>query len=194
MTRLKTLTEKEMTPEQQTVCDEVSSGPRGKVPLPMFAWLRNPELARRVQDLGALLRYDITLEPRLVELAILVCARYWTTHVQWKAHKVYAIRDGLDPQVAADIAARRTPRFGDDEAGNLIYNVSNTLLNTGRVPVELYGRATAHFGERGIVELCSLLGYYCLASFTLNTFELGLPESAVPELEDPEYPSTVAVP
>ena len=32
MARIKVLTADEMTPEQQAVCDEVASGPRGKVP------------------------------------------------------------------------------------------------------------------------------------------------------------------
>jgi 4-carboxymuconolactone decarboxylase len=49
----------------------------------MTAWMRNPEFARRGQTLGELLRYQTTLEPRLSELAILVCARHWTSHYEW---------------------------------------------------------------------------------------------------------------
>lgn len=188
MARLEILTPETMTPEQKAACEAVMSGPRGKVPLPMQAWLRNPELADRIQKLGEVLRYTTTLGPRLTELAILVGARHWTAHFEWKAHKAYALRDGLDPRVIADIAARRAPFFGDDAAGLAVYEVTAALHTTGRIPEALYRRAVSQFGERGVVELVTLAGYYCLAAFTLNAFELGLPDNAVPELEDPEYP------
>ena len=70
------------TPEQAEVIAEVVQGKRGRVPGPMIGWLANPELARRAQRLGELLRYDTSLEPTLSELAILVCARHWTSHYE----------------------------------------------------------------------------------------------------------------
>jgi 4-carboxymuconolactone decarboxylase len=176
-----------LTPEQQEVCDEVTAGPRGKVPAPMFAWLRNPELARRVAKLGELLRYQTTLEPHLSEMAILICGRHWTSHLEWKAHKAHALKAGLDPQIVADIAARRAPTFSDERA-RAIYDVATSLFKTHRVPQALYDRAIAQVGERGLAELVAVLGYYCLAAFTLNTFELGMPESVSPELDDPDFP------
>jgi 4-carboxymuconolactone decarboxylase len=176
----------EMTPLQAEVCAEAIAGPRGKVPGPMIAWLRNPELARRAQKVGELLRFDTTIEPHLSEMAILICGRHWTSHLEWTAHKVKALEAGLDPQVIDDIAAKRVPKFKDHRA-SVIYDVSSTLLAMGRVPSSLYERAIEHLGERGLVELVAILGYYCLASLTLNTFELGLPDAVARELQDPEY-------
>ncbi len=37
-------------------------------------------------------------------------------------------------------------------------------------------------GERGIVEIIGLCGYYTMVSMTLNTFEFPLPEGHVSEL------------
>jgi len=179
----------ELTPEQAEACAEVTAGPRGKVPAPMYAWLRNPELARRTQKLGELLRYQTTIEPHLGEMAILICGRHWTSHLEWKAHKAHGLRAGLDPQIVADIAARRVPTFSDERA-RAIYDVATSLFKTHRVPQALYDRAVEHLGERGLAELVALLGYYCLAAFTINTFELGLPESLSQELDDPDFPAT----
>ena len=67
----------------------------------MIAWIRNAELARRAQKLGELLRFQTTLEPQLSELAILVCARRWTSHVEWTAHKREALKAGLSARVIA---------------------------------------------------------------------------------------------
>jgi 4-carboxymuconolactone decarboxylase len=186
MTRLEMPAEAAMSPEQLAVCAETVAGRRGKVPAPMIAWLRHPELARRGQKLGELLRYETTLEPQLTELAILVCGRHWTSHHEWTAHKAMGLKAGLDPDVIAAIAARSVPELSDDRQ-RAVYDVSSTLLSTGRVPDPIYARGTTVLGEQGMVELVGVLGYYCLVSLTLNTFELGLPGSIAPELQDPDF-------
>jgi 4-carboxymuconolactone decarboxylase len=86
MARLTMPAEDERTADQEAACREAISGVRGKIPAPMIAWIRNPELARRGQKLGELLRFQTTLEPLLSELAILVCGRHWTSHHEWTAH------------------------------------------------------------------------------------------------------------
>lgn len=178
--------ESAMTVEQAAVCAEVVAGRRGKVPAPMIAWLKNPELARRGQAIGELLRFETILEPHLSELAILVCGRHWTSHHEWKAHKALALKAGLDAEIIAAIAARLTPSL-PDERQYVVYKVSSTLLTTGRLSQAIYDRGTACLGELGMVELVALLGYYCMVSLTLNAFELGLPDNAAPELQDPDF-------
>lgn len=186
MARITMPSPEEMTPEQAAACDEVIKGPRGKVPVPMIAWLHNPELARRLQKLGELLRFETSLSAAETELAILVCARHWTSHVEWRAHKALALKAGLDPRIPAAIAARQTPEF-QDERTRTVFELCSALLESGRISDSLYQKATGILGERGVVELIAIAGYYCLAAFTLNTFELGLPEMVAPELDDPQF-------
>jgi len=186
MTRLEMPPDAAMSPEQLAVCAETVAGRRGKIPAPMIAWLRHPELARRGQKLGELLRYETTLEPQLTELAILICGRHWTSHHEWTAHKALGLKAGLDPDVIAAIAACSPPQLGDDRQ-RAAYDVASTLLSSGRVPDHLYARGIDVLGELGMVELVGVLGYYCLVSLTLNTFELGLPGSVAPELQDPDF-------
>ena len=73
-----------------------------------------------------------------------------------------------------------------DTREQAVYDVASALLATGRVPAVLRARATEALGERGLVELVGILGYYSLVALTLNAFEIGLPDAAAPELEDPE--------
>lgn len=186
MPRLDLPPEEAMTEAQKAAVKEAVSGIRGRVPAPMVAWLQNPELASRGQKLGELLRYQTTLEPRLSELAILVCGRHWTSHHEWTAHKREGLKAGMDPEVIAAIAARRTPSLRDARE-QAVYDVSTTLLATGRVPKPLYEAGVAALGERGMVELVGILGYYCLVALTLNAFELGIPGSIAPELNDPDF-------
>lgn len=183
MARIQPLAQDELSAEQLNACREVQSGPRGKVPTPMTAWLRNAELARRGQKLGELLRFDTGLDAPLTEIAILTCARYWTSHHEWTAHKKLALQAGVPSGVIADIAAGRQPNFGDEKQ-EMIHKLSSTVLKTGKLAQPLYDEGKAMFGERCLVELTAILGYYCLVSLTLNVFELGLPENVAPELND----------
>lgn len=184
MARLDMPAEGAITSEQRLVCEEASAGKRGKVPAPMIAWLRNPELARRGQRVGELLRYETSLPQRLTELAILICARHWTSHHEWTAHKRLALTAGLEAEIIAAIATGDAPVFADAEAA-LVYRTSRQILTTGRLDGQAYDEARTCLGERGLVELVSVLGYYCWVSLTLNVFELGLPENVAAELNDP---------
>ena len=188
MSRLEELSNEKMTAAQSEVSAEAIAGKRGRVPAPMIAWLRNPELARRAQRLGELLRYDTTLHPRLSELAILVCGRHWTSHHEWTAHKRLALEAGLSPHVIADVAARRRPKLAGDEE-RLVHDIALTMLSTGRIPRVLYDQGIHRLEENGMVELVAIVGYYCLVSLTLNAFELGIPGSVATELEDPDFRS-----
>ena len=192
MARIALRPEAERTPEEQAACEEVVAGLRGRVPAPMHAWLRNPELARRGQRLGELLRYETSLAPRLSELAILVTARHWSSHYEWMAHKRDGLKAGMDPEVVAAIAARRPPPLRDEEE-RAVFDVATSLFATRRVPEALYRRGVEVLGERGLVELVALVGYYSMVALTLNAFEIGLPENVMPELgREPGDPEPAA--
>ncbi|TDT88414.1 4-carboxymuconolactone decarboxylase [Azorhizobium sp. AG788] len=180
--RIKDLPLDEMTPEQRAVAEEAISGKRGRVPAPLRAWLHSPELGRRAQHLGAFVRYDTSLPPDLSELAILVVARRWTSHFEWYAHAREGLKAGLSQQVITAIANRETPML-DREAARVVHDFSRSVVESGRATDALYARATAALGEKGVVDLVGLLGYYTLVAFTLNVFDIGLPEGETSALE-----------
>ena len=180
----------DLTLLQAEVVAEVVSGKRGKVPAPMIAWLRNPELARRGQRLGELLRFDTTLEPALSELAIIICGRHWTSHHEWTAHKRMALEAGLDPVTIADIAARSPNPHLRNAREMAVFRVSSVLLAQSKIDDDLYRRGADALGEVGMVELVAILGYYCMVALTLNAFEIGLPDSLAPELMQDQEPVT----
>jgi 4-carboxymuconolactone decarboxylase len=140
----------------------------------MQAWIANPELARRAQQLGEVVRYRTSIPARLRELAILLTARHWTSHYEWNAHKAEALKAGLDPAVIAAIALQEEPQFhAEDE--RCVYRFATAVLTEGRVSDELYGAAVACIGETAVVELVGTLGYYGLVSMTNNVFGITEP-------------------
>ena len=49
------------------------------------------------------------------------------------------------------------------------------MLTAHRVEADTFAAAEELLGEKGLVELASTIGYYCLISMTLNLFEVPLP-------------------
>lgn len=179
--RLKDLKPNEMNEAQSRVAANATAGKRGRVPAPLRAWLHAPEMGDRAQHLGEYLRYDTSLGPYLAELAILVTARFWTSHYEWYAHKKLGLAAGLDPKIVAAIAERREPELSDEKA-RVVYAYATTLHRDRTVPAALHDQTIRLLGEAGIVELVGILGYYTLVSMTLNAFEIGLPEGEAVEL------------
>lgn len=179
--RLKLLSPGEMNADQKQTYDESIAGKRGAPPAPMMAWLNSPEMARHATRLGEVMRYNTSFPAKLSEIAILVTARHWTSHYEWWAHKRLALKGGMDLQIIEAIRDRRTPVF-DDPKGQMIYDVSKSLHEGHGVSKALYDEAVKLLGERGIVEIIGLCGYYTMVSMTLNTFEFELPAGEVSEL------------
>src|SRR6202011_5191639 len=172
--RLKLLSPGEMNADQKATYEESIAGKRGAPPAPMMAWLNSPEMARHATRLGAVLRFDTVFPAKLSEIAILVTARHWTSHYEWYAHRRLALKGGLDPKIIDDIRDRRAPQFDDPQA-KVIYDVAKSLHEGHGVAQPLYDEAIRLLGERGLVEIIGLCGYYTLVSMTLNTFEFDLP-------------------
>jgi 4-carboxymuconolactone decarboxylase len=179
--RLRDLSPGEMSDDQKGIYTESVAGKRGTVVPPLRAWIHAPDMARHASRLGAYLRYDTSLGPQLSELAILVTARYWSAQYEWYSHKKMALAAGLDPGIIDAINHRHVPDF-DHPKAQLVYEFSESLHENHNVPPLLYDRAIQLLGEKGVVELVGLLGYYSLVSMTLNTFDVGLPEGEASDL------------
>ena len=166
---------------QRAIHEAIASGPRGGVRGPLAVWLHRPELADRAQALGAYCRYDTLLEPALSELAILVTARVWSSEYEWAAHKPFALKAGLSPEIIEAIRDRREPEFTDDRQAS-VYAVATELNATRFLSPATYDRAIATLGEEVLVDLVGILGYYTLISMTINVFEVPAPEGTTPEM------------
>ena len=174
-----------LTPEQQALTEAIKSGPRAKLassgaskpgPLggPFNVWLRSPGIGNLVQQLGEEIRFRSSLAGKLNELAILVTARNWTSQYEWVAHHKLALEGGLDPKIAEAIAQGQRPAAMDADE-TLVYEFSSELQQTQGVSDAMHARAVARFGERGVVDLISVNGFYVLVSMCLNVDRTPVP-------------------
>jgi 4-carboxymuconolactone decarboxylase len=173
----------QLTQQQKAWADSIAAPPRnGKYTNPPYrAYIRNPDLAPRLTNLTDYLRWKTSLPARLSEFAILITAREWTAQYEWFAHYPLAMKAGLDPQIANDIAhGLRPEKMKDDEAA--LYDLAMALYRDKKVSDGVYKAALDQFGERGIMDIIGIMGYYDITSMTLITMQAGAPNDSVPAL------------
>lgn len=170
-----------MTEAQKKAVSEIIAGPRGHLVGPFIPLLRSPEFMGRLQRTGEYLRFNSALEPRQVELAVLITARHWSQNFEWHHHRTLAEKAGLKTAICDALAEGRRPSaMADDEA--VIYDFLDELIRTRTVSDTTWERANALFGERGIVDLIGVHGYYSLLAMILNASHAPLPDGAKPGL------------
>lgn len=188
MPRIELFPKESMDAEQRRVLDKIVSGPRGRIQGPLRAVLHNAELADRWQAFGALLRYQTTLTPRQSELAILVTGRACHSPFEWYAHRLEAEKVGIETPILEAILAQRFPEgLADDDAA--VVRVATELNRMRSITDATYADALARFGERKLVELTALVGYYTMVAMTLNAHEIPLPEGVTPAFALPQRES-----
>lgn len=181
--RFKPLTWDDMTPQQKTMVEHLVNGDRrGGVGGPFNVLLRSPEMGDLVQQFGAQMRFHSSLPPKLNEMAIIMVGRYWTAQYEWNAHRRAAAQAGLsEPIIQAIAAGKRPPAMDADESA--IYEFGTQLLNTKQVSDAAFRNVKDRFGERGVVDLVGVMGYYQLVSMLLNVDRYPLPPGVEPELK-----------
>jgi len=129
--------------------------------------LRSPEVMLRATAMGDYLRFRNVLPRRVSEMVILMTAREWTQQFEWSYHYKYAMEAGLRKEIAGAIADGRRPEaMAEDEVA--AYDFSIELHQRRSVSDTTYARALALFGERGIIDLVGLSGYYSFIAMMLN--------------------------
>ncbi len=187
--RLRKLALEDLSDAQRELFDRLSEGRTvegGHIGGPFDAWLKNPEMGRRIVGLGNMFRFRTAVDRRQIELAILMVGAEWRAQYEWFAHAPMAREAGLPDSVIDAIHRGERPAF-DDARDEAAYDLVAELIATRRVSDKTYETARSLFDERGVAEIVNVAGYYVMVSMTLNTFDVPLPEGAArpfPEEED----------
>ena len=180
--RFKPLQYAEMTAAQKKMFENLLSGERRGAGGPFNVLLRSPEMGDLAQQFGASMRFHSSMPPRLNEMAIIITARHWTSQYEWYVHARAAQQAGLSQAIIDAIAAGRRPSaMQADEAA--VYEFCTELLTTKQVSDRTFQAVKERFGERGIVDLIGVSGYYGLVSMLLNVDRYPLPDGVQAQLK-----------
>jgi 4-carboxymuconolactone decarboxylase len=158
----------QLTPEQQQMAVHLKTPPRNSALNggPFNAYARSPGLGLLLLQVSDYVRFNSSLTPRLSEFAIMIGARHWSVPYEWRAHYALAIKGGLDRQILVDLGAGKRPQnMKDDETA--LYDFCTEMYRDKNVSDAAFKAALMAFGERGVMDLIGIIGYYDIASMAL---------------------------
>jgi 4-carboxymuconolactone decarboxylase len=172
--RMPAMPQEKMNDAQKKAAAELAAGPRGSMKGPFWPMVRSPEFMQVAQKVGEYIRWKCPLDKRINEMAALIGARAWTQQYEWWAHYPQAIAAGLKREIADAIAEGRRPTgmAADEE---ILYDFVTELLANKSVSDPTYARATAQFGESGVIDLLGILGYYTMLAMIMNVSRTSIP-------------------
>jgi 4-carboxymuconolactone decarboxylase len=172
-----------LSEDQKVFWRHIVDGPRRKslsrslksLPGPFNPWLQIPALGQRAADVGESLRFNSILPGDLREIAILTAGVHWKAEYEFWAHARLAKAEGVDEAVLQALRDGLDPPFATENQ-RLVHSAATEILETGRISPGARCRVASALGWPATVELVTLLGYYSLVSFTLNAFDVDLPD------------------
>ena len=183
MARIEPVPLNQMTPEQRRLHDEIAARRTGgKVSGPFAVLLHAPEICGPLSRFIDQLMSDTRVPHELKEIAILSIARKYTAQYEWFTHERRARRFGLDHGIIEAIRHREPPPFRDADQ-ELVYDMANEIVDHRRLGDDHYARAVAALGAPAVVELGVLIGFYISVAVLLNSYQVGIPDGAVPLAE-----------
>jgi len=156
-----------MNDAQRAAAQALIEGPRKGVYGPFLPLLRSPELLDRVAKVGEYLRFGSVLVPRVRELVTCATARHAGNQFEWLMHAPLAVKAGVSAAAIEGlrVGARPRPLAADEECA---LDFTLELLHSHGSSDPTYAAALAQFGEQGVVELTTLVGYFMMVNWVMN--------------------------
>jgi 4-carboxymuconolactone decarboxylase len=135
---------------------------------PFARLMHSPELMTVARSMGDYLRFKSAIGTTLSELVILVTAREWGQDYEWDVHAPIALKQGIKKEIVDAIRDGRRPTgMSDDE--EMCYDFSIELHRNKRVSDVTYERVFKRFGNKGVVDIVGINGYYTFLAMAMNT-------------------------
>lgn len=188
--RLAGLTKEQLDPAQLDLYEQIVSGPRasgarhfalvdssGGLTGPFGVMLHEPALGQPLQDLGAAIRYRTDLSDRVREIAILSVAAATSSEFELYAHQRVARAIGMsDEELAALAGGLFTSENHFEETA---YRLCQSL-NYGDASLkdDEFDAFRDVLGEKTMIDLVVLVGYYTTLASLLRVFDVGVVEES----------------
>lgn len=170
MSRMPSLARDELSLKDQKIYDDIAAK-RGSVYGPFPVLLNSPQVAGRTAKLGEYLRYETSLEPKVLQLVTLTVAREWDCQCQWTDHEPQALEAGVPESTINALKERRAPEGLAADEAELVSFVQE-LIQYHRVSETTFAHIKDRLGSLGLTDLTATIGYYSLLACVLNGFEI----------------------
>ena len=170
MARLPSITSKEQVAAKDLATFDSIVASRGAVQGPFTMFLHSPEVAGRVADLGAYVRFEDSLDMKVRVLAAMTVAREFEAMYVWGAQTGGARKLGVPEEAITAIRDNHSRGVRPEDAQ--IIDFTRQLLRRHRIDDATFKAMQSRFGNDELVQLTTAIGYYTLLSMTVNACEL----------------------
>jgi 4-carboxymuconolactone decarboxylase len=126
---------------------------RGLVPGPHKIWLANPTLSRTIVPTGAYYQTESSLTKAEIEIVTNIINGHWGAAYGNYEHEKIGIEF-------------------DDGRQQVVYELAAALAAARVVPLGLFRRAQDLIGDKGIVDVTALMGWFTTVSLTLMAYDV----------------------
>ena len=176
MARVPLITAKDQVPEKHHAIVDGIVGSRGSLHGPFSVFLHSPEISERVAHLGALVRFEGSLDFRVRVLAAMTVAREFEAMYVWGAQAGSARRRNVPETTITAIKENRSDGIPAEDLQ--IVDFTRQLLRKHRVEDRLATAILARFGNDRFIQLTGAIGYYAMLCMTVNACEMETGEGA----------------
>ena len=170
MARLTPITAKDQVPTKDHAIVDAIVGSRGALHGPFSMFLHSPEMAGRVAHLGALVRFEGSLDMRVRVLAAMTVARELDAVYVWGAQTGSARRQNVPEATISAIREKHARGVPPEDAQIIDFTLQ--LLRRHRVDDATFKAMQARFGNDQLIQLTGAIGYYAMLAMTVNACEL----------------------
>lgn len=170
MARLTPITSKDQVDVKDHAIVDAIMESRGSLQGPFSMFLHSPEIAGRVAHLGALVRFEGTLDMRVRTLAAMTVAREFDSAYVWGAQTGAARQRDIPEATITAIREKHMRGIPPEDAQ--IVDFTRQLLEKHRVDDDTMAAMQARFDPNDLIQLTGAIGYYSLLTMTVNAFEL----------------------
>jgi len=168
--RLTPITSKDQVPAKDHAIVDAIVGSRGSLQGPFSMFLHSPELAGRVAHLGALVRFEGSLDMRVRVLAAMTAAREFDAVYVWGAQTGNARRQVVPEETITAIREKHTRGVPPEDAQIIDFTLQ--LIRKHRVDDATFKAMQARVGNDQLLQLTGVIGYYVMLAMTVNACEL----------------------
>lgn len=164
--------EREQLPENEQPFFDAIGKTRGDISGPFTALIHSADLASRVADVGAYVRFESILPVAVRTFAAIITSRWLDCRYEWGAWSGQARSAGVSDAII-DAVRDRKPLPSLTEEEHIIADFCQQLCSGNHHISDATYKATVdHFGVKGTVELAATVGYFAMIAMPLNAFEV----------------------
>jgi len=143
------------------------------VPNVMKALANSPKLARRISQLGQYFMSELSLHPRLRELAVLILMKRLNCEYGFVNHIGVALKNGITGEQLDHIDSYQTsPSFSDDD--KLVLRYAEELTLRAQVDDDLFRQLERRLGTLSLLDLNAAIGFWNMMARNLNGLQIDL--------------------